>query len=1137
MADIKIRIQADSASAIKELEELASSSDATSKSLTKLSNEMVRASRSGDMAERITIQSQYLNAIDRTAKSYELSGNAADAYRKQLSLLSREYQKMVTVSPGSVVTAALGYRIESTETDLNTTLRREAEMQKEAAKAADKHTSAIVKQESSMKSLISSFVSASAIYSLASRALSAFMNVMQDSAELAAEAEETLNLFNVTFESTGSVARNTAAEISSSLGIAQSSAQEALGMFGSLAQGYGETQSASLDFAEEAVRTTLDLISFRNITGDVNTIMSEFSSGLVGNYENFRKWGIVITANEVNARLMAKGLSGLTGEALQLAKIQETLNIVQERSGNAMGDMERTLDSTANVARRVTEANKELMENMGDSLNKVLTPLRRMWLDIADTINKANRAQEEFASGSKDIKIYDIRNNKDDRHDFNLEALGLYSRVNNGSIRSEKGYSAFKDEAYEIMLTFGASAEDIFAAFGKDADELDTRFVEGIKAVDALITADREYQKALESRQKALEDSMSAAQSFFDSISGIAGVSISQSAAGIVIPGMEGAKNDASVAMWQENLSEGVSAAIDEALSSIDAAGWERFVSPIEKALGLAGESEGLKGKLEAYEDLYEAVYNQHLKDGELTDEELKQLDAIIAAYTETHEILKSITAEKERQQELDSAIGSMAKSRESYERKLQDLADKSSISASMPGAASNIVDNEVSRNSALRDIDSMKAVAMAFASTDEELNAIAESFLALYGAANEYYDAAKAELEKENSKDIAEAYAAALSAAAGLGAKAPGRTWSSNESAQELGNDLYEDLMSTISDMEKILRESGLNEDAIASYTNEIRTTGIDSIVGAVSAEEDRQNSMVNGYDNAGDAALGSLGEVGELATAFQNISASAGGLVGILINLAAETELVSRVCSFLSDTLLPVLNAFLAPMLPVLDILTDLFQNLFTAVLAPAFPILKMIASALTVVFGLLNIVVGFLSDSVKWVVGWIMKGVTGLINGIIDILNWLPFVNIKKLDTTKWTEWANTDVFGNVEDRWNDMQDTLDEIAGLNMEIADNTSESPDLSVYNEMLQKGLLNASEYAAMVSNALGRNYDNVLTYGDGAYWSGAGGSTNISNDNISIVINGDGLNSKEIAEEVIRRLNEKQRGGSMLYA
>lgn len=1144
MADIKIRIQADSASAIKELEKLSSSSDKTSKSLTKLSNRVVEALSpdSGVNAmDRFAAQKQYLNAIDRTIKSYELSGNAAEAYRKQVSLLSREYQKMAAIAPKNAITGLLGSRLGSAETNLDTTLQREAEMQKEAAKAADKHTSAIVKQESSMKNLISSFVSANAIYSLASRALSAFMNVMQDSAELAAEAEETLNLFNVTFESTGSVARNTAAEISSSLGIAQSSAQEALGMFGSLAQGYGETQSASLDFAEEAVRTTLDLISFRNITGDVNTIMSEFSSGLVGNYENFRKWGIVITANEVNARLMAKGLSGLTGEALQLAKIQETLNIVQERSGNAMGDMERTLDSTANVARRVTEANKELMENMGDSLNKVLTPLRRMWLDIADTINKANRAQEEFASGSKNISVYDIHGNEEDRNDFASTMVAHYGDYFNARERNAgaEELSLIENEIIASLTKFAATADDVVSVLPAKVfqGDIGSGFLEIVNTVSRTVENEREYQKALESRQKALENSMSAAQSFFDSISGIAGVSISQSAAGIVIPGMEGAKNDASVAMWQENLSEGISAAIDEALSSIDAAGWERFVSPIEKALGLAGESEGLKGKLEAYEDLYEAVYNQHLKDGELTDEELKQLDAIIAAYTETHEILKSITAEKERQQELDSAIGSMAKSRESYERKLQDLADKSAISASMPGAASNIVDNEISRSSALRDIDSMKAVAMAFASTDEELNAIAESFLVLYGAANEYYDAAKAELEKENSKDIAEAYAAALSAAAGLGAKAPGRTWSSNESAQELGNDLYEDLMSTISDMEKILRESGLNEDAIASYTNEIRTTGIDSIVGAVSAEEDRQNSMVNGYDNAGDAALGSLGEVGELATAFQNISASAGGLVGILINLAAETELVSRVCSFLSDTLLPVLNAFLAPMLPVLDILTDLFQNLFTAVLAPAFPILKMIASALTVVFGLLNIVVGFLSDSVKWVVGWIMKGVTGLINGIIDVLNWLPFVNIKKLDTTKWTEWANTDVFGNVEDRWNDMQDTLDEIAGLNMEIADNTSESPDLSVYNEMLQKGLLNSSEYAAMVSNALGRNYDNVLTYGDGAYWSGAGGSTNISNDNISIVINGDGLNSREIAEEVIRRLNEKQRGGSMLYA
>ncbi len=73
---------------------------------------------------------------------------------------------MAAIAPNNPITKILGSRLGGAEANLDTTLQREAEMQKEAAKAADKHTSAIVKQESSMKSLISSFVSASAIYSL-----------------------------------------------------------------------------------------------------------------------------------------------------------------------------------------------------------------------------------------------------------------------------------------------------------------------------------------------------------------------------------------------------------------------------------------------------------------------------------------------------------------------------------------------------------------------------------------------------------------------------------------------------------------------------------------------------------------------------------------------------------------------------------------------------------------------------------------------------------------------------------------------------------------------------------------------------------------------------------------------------------
>ena len=114
---------------IKELEKLSSSSDKTSKSLTKLSNRVVEALSpdSGVNAmDRFAAQKQYLNAIDRTIKSYELSGNAAEAYRKQVSLLSREYQKMAAIAPKNAITGLLGSRLGSAETNLDTTLQREA---------------------------------------------------------------------------------------------------------------------------------------------------------------------------------------------------------------------------------------------------------------------------------------------------------------------------------------------------------------------------------------------------------------------------------------------------------------------------------------------------------------------------------------------------------------------------------------------------------------------------------------------------------------------------------------------------------------------------------------------------------------------------------------------------------------------------------------------------------------------------------------------------------------------------------------------------------------------------------------------------------------------------------------------------
>lgn len=1200
MPDIRITISADSKEAIDSIRRLGESSDYTATSLTKLGNELVKqtsaAGKEGASAESLArAQGQYLNALDRTLESYKLTGSAAEAYRRQLALLDRQMQKIATLAPASPVVEEIGTRKAGASASLLDEQRKETAARKEAAAAVaelaaknrelsesmehlkavalndkvklmkeqyqaldkelekairttgvgSRETEKLAKEMNNlkaamdragktdlatrMKNLVKSFVSAQVVVYLLQKSFQTVTRLFRGMAEEAAAAEETANLFNTTFENISVSANNVAAAFSGQLGLAVSTAQQAIGLFGDLAMGYKATQAEALEFAETAARTTLDIISFKNISGDTTEIMQAFASGLAGNYENFRKYGYIVTAAEVKTRLMQKGLDKLTGSALQFAKIQETLNIVVEKSANAAGDMEKTLNSTANLTRRVQEANKQLLSTMGEGLNKVLNPLKEIWLDIVDSINKAALAQKLFEEGQRDIDVFDVETNEGDRLDL-ARAVGdlqmQYTELGKGGL-DEAEWQILFDRSYEMLSEFGAEAEGLVNSFGVPLEGVLKDIA--IQA-DAQLRIDKELEKAEKERAKQLESMTSAAQSFYNALSSITGVVITRTTAGAPEAVADQRELDAYAATVAADLMKAVS----EAASSLRGSSWESFVSPVELALGIAEEESGLETKLKEVASLYETVYNQHLKDGELTEIERAQLEDIAELYSEINDRIEAITAEKKRQEDLGDAIAAMEKEAASYEEKRSDeIARYAAIYSGLP---ENIQSLQNERGAAIEGYSRDKQAALALASGDAERSLIEEKYAALIEKANEYYDLAISNAEEENSLNISEAIASAMDATAALGGSVSPR-FSSIESAQSIGEDLFENLQAVIEEMRDTLIENGAAEAEISRAVLDVQERGMEAIERAVTEEEERQKRMVNGYDTGGEAMLASLGEIGELVSAFQMLSTTGSGLLGILIDLVSQTEAVQEICSFLTDSILPVLNAFLEPLLPVIQTLSSLFQNLFVAVLAPAFPILKGVAMLLAFVFGLINTVVSFIADGVKWIAGTIMKGLVNLVNGVIDLLNKIPFVNIKKVDNSKWTEWADTDVFGNAEKNWQDTLNTLDEIAALNMEIADNTSDSPDLSVYNDMLSKGLLTASEYAAMISEATGKNYDNVLTFGDGAYWSGGGGSTNISQDNISIVINGSDKDAKEIAEEVIRELNERQRGGGQRYA
>ena len=229
---------------------------------------------------------------------------------------------------------------------------------------------------------------------------SAFNSVvrgLQEAASAAADAEETMNLFNVVFEEVSENADSMASKMSASFGVAKSSIMQGLSTLGDFAEGLGMTSREALNFSTTLSDRMMDVISFKNVAGDTTDILKNLASGLAGNTENFRTWGVVIKESSVKLWLAQNNMDKLTGTALELAKVQARAALFMEQTTNAAGDMARTFDSTVNVTRRLKEAQKQLSEDIGVGVNELATPIKKGLLDLVEKWNWATEAKKAYA--------------------------------------------------------------------------------------------------------------------------------------------------------------------------------------------------------------------------------------------------------------------------------------------------------------------------------------------------------------------------------------------------------------------------------------------------------------------------------------------------------------------------------------------------------------------------------------------------------------------------------------------------------------------------------------------------------------------------------------------------------------------
>lgn len=213
---------------------------------------------------------------------------------------------------------------------------------------------------------------------------------------MASEANESASKFATVFDGIPGVSAHVA-DLNKQFGITTQELQDASSTFGVFGKSAGVPQKQLGSFTTDLVDAGLDLSSFYNV--DPGQVFEDLRSGLAGEAEPLRKYGVFIS----DATMKAKAAQmGLHGELTEGQKVMVRQKLIMGSLGDAQGDLARTSESVANKQRALIGRFKEGATQLG----KVFLPVvgaAYVWLDkkLAPVISRLTHEAPKMAEALK----------------------------------------------------------------------------------------------------------------------------------------------------------------------------------------------------------------------------------------------------------------------------------------------------------------------------------------------------------------------------------------------------------------------------------------------------------------------------------------------------------------------------------------------------------------------------------------------------------------------------------------------------------------------------------------------------------------------------------------------------------------
>lgn len=225
------------------------------------------------------------------------------------------------------------------------------------------------------------------------------VQIFQDSVAAASDLNESTNAVKVTFGDLASEVNKLSTTAPERLGLSANQFNGIATQFSSFAGTIAGDGGDTIKVLDDLTTRGADFASVYNI--DVNEALRLFQSGLAGETEPLRKFGINLSAASVQAFAYEHGIAAAGATLTEQQKVQARYAFLMEQTVKTQGDFANTSDQLANSQRTLEGQLERVRVQLGDALLPALTSF--VQYASTDGIPVATKLVDVFVKGEPAI--------------------------------------------------------------------------------------------------------------------------------------------------------------------------------------------------------------------------------------------------------------------------------------------------------------------------------------------------------------------------------------------------------------------------------------------------------------------------------------------------------------------------------------------------------------------------------------------------------------------------------------------------------------------------------------------------------------------------------------------------------------